>query len=56
MRINANFDNLFTDHDEAAYRLVSNLLKGEYDWFKGMMVQPVVPTVEQVEEAMQKLA
>jgi Acyl-CoA dehydrogenase, C-terminal domain len=56
MRINANFDNLFTDHDEAAYRLVSNLLKGEYDWFKGMMVQPVVPTAEQIEEAMRKLA
>jgi hypothetical protein len=56
MRIEANFSNLFTDHDAAAYRLVSNLLKGEYDWFKGKMVEPVVPTSEQVEEAMRKLA
>lgn len=56
MRIDANFSNLFTDHDAAAYRLVSNLLKGEYDWFKGHMVEPVVPTAEQVEEAMRKLA
>ena len=56
MRIEANFSNLFTDHDAAAYRLVSNLLKGEYDWFKGQMVEPVVPTAEQVEEAMRKLA
>jgi hypothetical protein len=56
MRIDANFNNLFTDHDDAAYRLVLKLLKGEYDWFKGEMVQPVVPTAEQVEEAMQKLA
>src|SRR5712692_6836020 len=56
MRIEANFSNLFTDHDVAAYRLVSNLLKGEYDWFKGQMVEPVVPTAEQVEEAMRKLA
>ncbi len=56
MRIEANFSNLFTDHDAAAYRLVSNLLKGEYDWFKGQMVEPVVPSAEQVEEAMRKLA
>jgi alkylation response protein AidB-like acyl-CoA dehydrogenase len=56
MRIEANFSNLFTDHDDAAYRLVSNLLKGEYDWFKGKMVEPVVPSAEQVEEAMRKLA
>ncbi|HJT17411.1 MAG TPA: acyl-CoA dehydrogenase family protein, partial [Thermoanaerobaculia bacterium] len=56
MRIDANFANLFTDHDDAAYRLVLKLLKGEYDWFKGEMVQPVAPTPEQVEEAMQKLA
>jgi alkylation response protein AidB-like acyl-CoA dehydrogenase len=56
MRIDANFSNLFTDHDDAAYRLVSKLLKGEYDWFKGQMVEPVVPTAEQVEEAVRKLA
>src|SRR5712691_6553153 len=56
MRIDANFSNLFTDHDVAAYRLVSKLLKGEYDWFKGQMVEPVVPTAEQVEEAGRKLA
>jgi alkylation response protein AidB-like acyl-CoA dehydrogenase len=56
MRIEANFSNLFTDHDAAAYHLVSNLLKGEYDWFKGKMVEPVVPSAEQVEEAMRKLA
>jgi alkylation response protein AidB-like acyl-CoA dehydrogenase len=56
MRIDANFHNLFTDHDDAAYKLVSKLLKGEYDWFKGELVQPVVPTPEQVEEAVRKLA
>jgi alkylation response protein AidB-like acyl-CoA dehydrogenase len=56
MRINANFSNLFTDHDDAAYRLVIKLLKGDYDWFKGELVEPVVPTAEQVEEAMRKLA
>jgi hypothetical protein len=56
MRIDTNFRYLFNDSDEQSYRLVSKLLKGEYDWFKGQLVEPVVPTVEQVEEAMAKLA
>ncbi len=56
MRIDTNFRYLFSNHDEQSYRLVSKLLKGEYDWFKGQLVEPVVPTVEQVEEAMAKLA
>ena len=56
MRIEANFQNLFTDHDDAAYKLVSNLLKGQFEWFKGPMIEPVIPTPEQVEEAMAKLA
>jgi alkylation response protein AidB-like acyl-CoA dehydrogenase len=56
MRIDANFHNLFTDHDDAAYRLVMHLLKGEFDWFKGQVVEPLMPTAEQVEEAMAKLA
>src|SRR5438067_109806 len=56
MRIEANFANLFTDHDDAAYKLVLRLLKGEYDWLQGDMVEPVVPTAEMVEEAIRKLA
>jgi hypothetical protein len=31
-------------------------MKGEYEWLEGQLVQPVVPTVEQVEEAIRKLA
>jgi len=56
MRIEANFANLFTDHDDAAYKLVQHLLKGEYDWLRGEVVEPVAPTAEQVEEAIRKLA
>jgi alkylation response protein AidB-like acyl-CoA dehydrogenase len=59
MRIDANFRNLFTDHDDAAYRLVSKLLKGEYDWFRGPMVEgdgPVVPSVEELETIVAKMA
>src|SRR5207247_10384866 len=55
MRVETNFNNLFTDHDAAAYRLVMNLLKGEYDWFKGQLVKPGTTSVEQVEYPIRKL-
>src|SRR6185436_6157427 len=41
MRIEANFSNLFDNHDEESYKLVSGLLKGQYDWFEGRMVEPI---------------
>ncbi|HKS21513.1 MAG TPA: acyl-CoA dehydrogenase family protein [Thermoanaerobaculia bacterium] len=56
MRIDFNFDHVFDNHDEESYRLVTKLLKNEYDWFRGPMVEPVMPTPEQIEEAMAKLA
>jgi alkylation response protein AidB-like acyl-CoA dehydrogenase len=56
MRIETNFRQLFDNHDEQSYRLVSKLLKGEYDWFRGQMVEPVMPTTEQLEEAVARLA
>jgi alkylation response protein AidB-like acyl-CoA dehydrogenase len=56
MRIETNFRYLFDNHDEQSYKLVSHLLKDEFEWFKGPMVEPVMPTAEQVEEAMRKLA
>src|SRR5438552_5451862 len=56
MRIDFNFDHMFDNHDEESYRLVGKLLKNEYDWFRGPMVEPVMPTPEQIEEAMAKLA
>jgi alkylation response protein AidB-like acyl-CoA dehydrogenase len=56
MRIDYNFDHVFDNHDEESYRLVTKLLKNEYDWFRGPMVEPVMPTPAQIEEAMAKLA
>jgi len=59
MRIDFNFEHVFDNHDEESYRLVTKLLKNEYDWFRGPMVEPVdavMPTPEQIEEAMAKLA
>jgi hypothetical protein len=56
MRIDYNFDHIFDNHDDESYRLVTKLLKGDYEWFRGPMVEPVMPTPEQIEEAMAKLA
>jgi hypothetical protein len=55
-RIENNFRTLFDNYDEKEYRVVQSLMKGEYDWLQGHLVQPVVPTVEQIEEAIAKLA
>jgi alkylation response protein AidB-like acyl-CoA dehydrogenase len=60
MRVETNFRYLFTDHDEAAYRVVSKMLKGDYDWFRGDMVQervePIMPSVEELETIVAKMA
>jgi len=56
MRVETNFRYLFTDHDDAAYKLVSKILKGEYDWFKGDLVEPIMPSVEELETIVAKMA
>ncbi|HET8797082.1 MAG TPA: acyl-CoA dehydrogenase family protein, partial [Thermoanaerobaculia bacterium] len=55
-RIDQNFRTLFDNHDELAYKVVQKMMKGEYEWLEGHMVQPIVPTPEQVEEAIRQLA
>jgi alkylation response protein AidB-like acyl-CoA dehydrogenase len=55
-RIDQNFRVLFDNHDELAYKVVQKMMKGEYEWLEGHLVQPVVPTAEQVEEAIRQLA
>jgi len=55
-RIDQNFRTLFDNHDELAYKVVQKMLKGEFEWLEGQLVQPVVPTAAQVEEAIRKLA
>jgi alkylation response protein AidB-like acyl-CoA dehydrogenase len=56
MRIDYNFQHLFENHDDQSYRLVSKLLKGEYKWFEGDLVEPLVPTSEQLKEMVAKMA
>jgi alkylation response protein AidB-like acyl-CoA dehydrogenase len=54
-RIEFNFKNLFESSDEKAYRVVQSLMKGEFDWLQGEMVE-TVPSAQQIEEALRKLA
>jgi len=56
IRIENTFNNLFTDYDDAAYKLVQGMLKGDYDWFEGQLVQPVMPTAEELETIVAKMA
>jgi alkylation response protein AidB-like acyl-CoA dehydrogenase len=55
-RIDQNFRTLFDNHDDLAYKVVQKMMKGEYEWLEGQLVQPIVPTAEQVEEAIRNLA
>ena len=38
------------------HRVVQQLMKGEFDWLQGPLVQGLVPTPEAVEEAISKFA
>ena len=55
-RVDQAFHILFDDADDLSYKIVQRLMKGEYEWLEGELVQPLVPTAEQVEEAIRKLA
>jgi alkylation response protein AidB-like acyl-CoA dehydrogenase len=55
MRVDMNFTHLFDNHDDQSYRLAGGILKGQYSWLEGDLVQPVVPTPEAVEEAMARM-
>jgi alkylation response protein AidB-like acyl-CoA dehydrogenase len=55
-RIDQNFRTLFDNHDELSYRIVQKIMKNEFEWLEGDLVEPVVPTAEMVEEAIRQLA
>ncbi len=56
MRVETNFRQLFDNHDEESYKLVSKLMKGDYGWMRGEMVEPIISSVEDVEDAIRRLA
>jgi alkylation response protein AidB-like acyl-CoA dehydrogenase len=49
-KIEQYFDVMFDNHDDLNYRLVSDILKGEFEWFEGQLVQGIVPSIEALEE------
>ena len=58
-RIDHVFETLFDNYDEKEYLVVQSLMKGDYDWVQGRLVQPVedgMPTSHQIEEAIRQLA
>ncbi|HUP65860.1 MAG TPA: acyl-CoA dehydrogenase family protein [Thermoanaerobaculia bacterium] len=55
LRIEQNFATLFDNHDDFAYRIASKFLKGEYQWLEGDLVEGIMPTPEQVAEAVSKM-
>ncbi len=55
-RVDQNFETLFDNYDEKEYRVVQDLMKGDYKWLEGALVQPLVPSAEMIDEAIRKLA
>ncbi|MFZ2489862.1 MAG: acyl-CoA dehydrogenase family protein [Thermoanaerobaculia bacterium] len=56
LRIEQNFRTLFDNHDDLAYGIAKKMLGGELEWLEGDLVQGLMPTPEQIEEAMERLA
>ena len=56
LRIKQNFDTLFDNHDTTTYKVAMNFLKGEYEWLEGFMVSGMMPSVEELEEAVRKIS
>ena len=56
-RIEFNFKHLFDNHDEKAYRVVQQFMKGDYDWLQGSLVEAgeLQPTPEAIEAAISRM-
>lgn len=55
-RVDFNFHTLFDNYDEKEYRVVQDLMKGKYEWLKGQLVEPIMPSVEELENIVAKMA
>jgi alkylation response protein AidB-like acyl-CoA dehydrogenase len=55
IRIEQNFDTLFSNHDDKAYKLASKFLKSEYEWLEGALVEGIIPTPEALHEVISKM-
>ena len=56
-RIEFNFKHLFDNHDEKAYKVVQQFMKGDYDWLQGDLVEEseLQPTPEAIEAAISRM-
>ncbi|MBI2215417.1 MAG: acyl-CoA dehydrogenase family protein [Acidobacteria bacterium] len=55
IRIERNFETLFHNHDEQSYKVAMSFMKGEFQWAEGMLVEGILPTPENVEEAIRSM-
>jgi hypothetical protein len=56
LRIEENFDRLFSNHDGYSYKVAMGVLKGDFEWLEGNLVEGVLPTPEKVEEAIKAMS
>lgn len=55
-RVDFNFNTLFDDYDDKEYKVVQDLMKGKYEWLKGQVVEPIMPSTEELESLVAKMA
>jgi hypothetical protein len=56
LRIEENFDRLFSNHDDYSYKVAVGVLDGEFEWLEGQLVEGILPSPEQLEEAIEAMS
>lgn len=51
LRIDQHFRTMFDNHDDKAYKVAVEFLKGSYQWVEGDLVEGIMPTPEALERA-----
>ena len=51
LRIDQHFATMFDNHDDKAYKVAVDFLKGEYQWVEGDLVEGIMPSPEAIERA-----
>ncbi len=56
LRIEDSFAQLFSNHDDYSNKIAKGVLKGEFEWLEGDLVEGILPTPEKVEEAIRSMS
>lgn len=56
LRIEENFDRLFSNHDDFSYKVATSVLGGDFEWLEGQLVEGILPSPETLEEAIEALS